>query len=164
MLHHDHMLFIDWRLLELLAAGMLLIPASMWVIRWSEKRHLVIRILLQVCSISTTLISVLMLLLITLSAAGCESHEVPVYSPDGKRAARIETFDRGALGGDTVVNVYADWGFKTSVIFYGGWKSVERKDLQWRGNSELDIHYTGEAATCQSAAGVKPTCTRSQAP
>ena len=155
------MLFIDWRLLQIIAVGGLLILALTWLSRWGQKRQPITRIPIQVFSISIALVSVFLLLLITASAVGCQGHEIPVYSPDGTRAARIESFDGGALGGDTVVRLYEHHGFDTAVVFYGGWKSVERQNLSWRGNTELRIRYFGEAAECKGDADIRVVCTAS---
>lgn len=72
-----------------------------------------------------------------------------VYSPDGTYRAELLNVDQGALGGDTVVNVYneekvLDFGFaqlreKPNRVYMGPWGAFEDMELEWTSDSVLCI-------------------------
>lgn len=97
--------------------------------------------------------------LLTWGASGCQSYSTPLYSPNGKMAARIRTADEGALGGGTSVELFSAHGLDTNQLFQGGWRSVQPGDVRWTSDSELTISYEGEAYSCASAQTVKVRCT-----
>lgn len=154
------MLFIDWRFLQMWAVGVSLLFASVWIMRAVRKKRALLRVTSRLLSACVASLSVLLLLLITLVAIGCETHGIPVYSLDGRYAARCEDFDGGALGGNTGVRLFADHGFDTKFVFTGGWKSVEGQNVRWLSDTELEIDYIDEMTSCNDAGRIKVRCVK----
>ena len=158
------MLFIDWSMLATLLIALVAISGAIAVIWAVRKKKLLIKIPVIVSSVPFGLLGTLALLLMALGQIwGCETHEDPIYSPDGKSAARVETWDAGATGGGTDVLVYADHGFRVNTVLSGNWRFVGAGDVEWLDNSHLLIrydHYDGydEAKSCRSTRAVDVKC------
>jgi hypothetical protein len=158
------MLFLNWSLFGSLMTALLVISAVVWVMKIVRRSNLWVRIPIIIATIPIGLIAALFILLMALAqVSGCNSHGVPVYSPNGKSAARVETDDEGATGGGTGVQLYSVHGFWTSSVFYGGWKSVEDQDLEWQSDTNLVVHYVHyggyrEADNCHSFGEIHVTC------
>lgn len=74
-----------------------------------------------------------------------------IPSPDGKFYAEVVDVDQGALGGDTVVNVYEDRGVDLLVfsiekapqtVYIGPWREYENMPVYWKSDTCLIIHST----------------------
>ncbi len=154
------MLFINWRLIQVWTVGVSLLFVSVWTMQAVRKKKALFRVPSQLLSACVASISVLLLFLITLGAIGCEKHGVPIYSPNGKYAARCEDYDSGGLGGNTGVQLFADRGFDTKFIFMGGWKSVESQNVKWLSGTELEVDYLGEMISCNDAGRIKVRCVK----
>jgi hypothetical protein len=159
------MLFINWflfRMVVVFVAAIVGCAAAIWATR---RRKLLIRIPVLVVSVPIGVIGALLISLVVLGQLmGCDTHSRPLYSPDGKSAVRIETFDGGGTGGDTSVVFYTMHGFRTSKVFNGGWRSVEDGDIQWVNDSNLLIRYghywDGYDESCQSTQNIRVQCVR----
>jgi len=158
------MFFVNWYLIRSVSVCFALLCLGGWAVwavrqkRWAVKIS-VIAISLPIGAVA----SFLLLLFVLGQLMGCESHGRPVYSPNGKSAARVETTDAGALGGDTVVAVYTAHGFRTKTVFFGGWRSVEDEDVLWTDDKNLTIryeHWTGfdEQKTCSDFGDIRVHC------
>ena len=157
------MLFIQWAALRFIFGGFTLIALLVWAYRSLKEARKTIRIPLRIASglllgVSAPIYLLFCALFLASTLNGCETYGPPIYSPDGAKAARIETGDSGALGGDTAVRLYAAHGFNTDAVYFGGWRSVEQKDVHWRGTSELELHYQGAMQRCESTRAVKVRC------
>ncbi len=76
----------------------------------------------------------------------------------------IWTYDAGATGGGSWVELYDLYGFRSEKVFGGGWKSVNQKDVRWIDNTRLAIRYDhwdgyDEQNTCTPFHSVKVICT-----
>jgi hypothetical protein len=80
----------------------------------------------------------------------------PIYSPDHRRAARIEGLDDDR----SFVIVYSGFGFGSRMVFLGGWTQAEAKKIRWVSDHELAIEYDGPSppALCKSGGGVSVRC------
>jgi hypothetical protein len=88
------------------------------------------------------------------------SYSVPVYSPNGKIAARVYEYNASGFGGaDSSVELFAARGLKSRVVFFGEYGSVEIANVRWKSDSELEVSYHGRAYTCTGAFNVKVRCT-----
>ena len=93
------------------------------------------------------------LLLLPIAAFGFAMGETEtvavVHSPEGTYRAELLDVDQGALGGDTVVNVYnedhaLDFGFvqlreKPQRVYMGPWGEFEDMELEWSSDTVLRI-------------------------
>ncbi len=159
------MLFIDWRLLQILVGGALIIAGSVWIYRSMSKKRGVIRLPSRILSGIVAGICSPVYLLFCFGALlsfieGCDTHGAPIYSPNPKMAVRIETSDGGALGGYTNVRLYTAYGFDTYTVFAGGWRSVEQKDVRWLTNAILEVRYSDDSSehSCESTRSVEVHC------
>ncbi len=136
------MLFMEWFRFGAIAIGLALLAASIFGFAYARKlRNKAMRIVIRVISVPIGAIASLVVLLL-IAGSGCVSHSVPVYSPSGKLAARIEDADEGAMGGETSVELFWAHGFRKQTIYQGEWKSVQQSDIQWNSDTDLVIHYS----------------------
>ena len=153
------MVFIEWKFVALIcmiastlttgACGICLVRKKRWPIR-----------------LSVRLLSSLLVLAAVLGALflwtfpNPTSYSVPVYSPNGKMAARVYEYDASGFGGaDNSVELFAAHGFKSRVVFFGEYGSVEITNVRWKSDSELDVSYHGTVYNCAGAFKVKVRCT-----
>ena len=153
------MLLVNWWFLGELLISLLVTGVAIWGFRHSSRfPQRLMRVGVQLVCLPAGLLGSLGVLLLV-AALGCESRSVPIYSPSGELAARIEWVDEGATGGSTTVELYSAHGFRRSVIFWAGeWKSVEPADIHWASDSELTISFHGQAHNCASTAAVRVNC------
>lgn len=138
------MFFVDWWFVFAIAIGLVLVAASVCGLAYAKKlKSLTARIAIRLISIPVGAIASLALLLIV-AGSGCVSHSIPIYSPSGKMAARVEDSDEGATGGEASVELFWAHGFREQTVYFGEWKSVERPDIQWVSDKSLVIHYSAE--------------------
>ena len=68
------------------------------------------------------------------------TYSIPVYSPNRKMAARIHDYNLSGFGGaDSSVELFAAHGFKSKVVFFGEFKSVD--NTRWLDDHRLLIRY-----------------------
>jgi hypothetical protein len=154
-------LLVDWWFVAAMAIGATLIAACFVGLLYAPKlRTLPGRNAVGfVCVLVGGLASLVVLLFIT--GRNGVSHSVPIYSPSGKMAARIEDVDEGATGGSTSVELYWASGFREQTVYEGAWKSVHSSDIQWKSNTELAIYYSTEYNSkyqCVQGTVVKVSC------
>ena len=144
--------------------ALLLVAAFVfWAFRALKNQRKSVRIPLRILAVAFIALDCLVfcLLLFVRSLTATPRTEM-VYSPDRRRAVQVSDFDEGALGGDTVVDLYSYWGIKKENIVMGTWKIVERKDIHWLSDRELLITYDdrfGEMPRCENAKSVVVNCT-----
>lgn len=137
------MLFINYPLILLFAVPAMLIALSIWgYSAMRDRRGSSVWLLARIAAVGGMLLSSCLLLFIgwgmLWTVTSCSK---PIFSPDHKRAARVTDEDAGALGGDTAVKIFTNYGFYNGTILTGDWKIVEAKDIHWLNNSELLITY-----------------------
>lgn len=154
------MLFIEWWHIELACILLLLIGIGIVGFRLARKKKSFVQIPVRFLSVCLVLSGVLASLLIAfVSLLPGNEYSVPVYSPNGKMAARIVDYNASGLGGaDSSVELFSYRGFKSNVVFSGEWKSVEAANLRWANDSELEISYEGKVQRCTSANNVRVRC------
>jgi hypothetical protein len=154
------MLFVEWWLLGRICLGLLILAVpllSFWAVR---NRRWAIRITVRILS-GLVVVCGLLLWLPFLLFPWPHSYSVPVYSPNGKMAARIHDYDAGPLGGaDNSVELFTSHGLKSNVVYFGEWDSVAATDLRWNGDSELEIFYKGPTCECNNMRHVLVRCIR----
>jgi hypothetical protein len=88
------------------------------------------------------------------------SYSVPVYSPNGKMAARVCEYNASGFGAaDSSVELFTAHGFKSRLVFFGEYRSVEIENVRWTSDSELEVAYHGTVYNCTGAFDVKVRCT-----
>jgi hypothetical protein len=104
--------------------------------------------------------------LVAASFFGRTIHHPPQYSADRKFALRVTDFDYGATGGQSEVEIYTLFGLRQDTIYFGDWKQVEPRDVQWVGAREVNIFYHGSEPprTCNGAFGVVVHCEQALEP
>jgi hypothetical protein len=155
------MVFVDWDLMEEALVCLVAMLACIAGLRYSRRKRLAIQIPLVALSIPIAGLAMLLGLLLVLETfSGCRTNEQAVYSADGRRAARVESFDAGATGGGTWVRVYSNHGLQSGQAFVGEWDSVGRNGLHWDTNMELTVEYTGKLESCKDVVGITVHCVR----
>lgn len=153
------MLFIPWWLVWRLCLGFLAIAAAIFALRRIRGSASSYRRLLRRLSRPLALAGGVFILL-NLLIAGCQDYSPPVYSPDGKIAARLRSADEGILGESTTVELYTAHGFASGVVFRGPWESVDPSAIRWTSNSYLEIPFTDNVFYCGHAFHVSVHCIR----
>jgi hypothetical protein len=153
--------FFDRWFVVVVAIGLVLVAASVCGIAYTRKlKSRSARIAMWLVSIPVGAIASLAVLLLV-AGSGSVSHSIPIYSPSGKMAARIEDADEGATGGSTSVELFWAHGFREQTVYEGGWRSVQFSDIQWKNNTELAVHYSTDYNLeyhCTPAVVVKVSC------
>lgn len=158
------MLFVDWSFWWELFVAAAVIATFVWLAKKSTNWKRARKFMLFFTGLPVVSLAALAILLALLETVeGCDSHGPPLYSPDHKVAARIETWDAGATGGGTTVRVFQSKGFDTKVVFSGNWESVDEKDLSWLDGHHLKIVFAHrldrpQADLCTDAGDVHVTC------
>jgi hypothetical protein len=152
------MIFINWR--QLLLIGLPLALAALFVLlMWQARRKpLWDRILTTVTATPLALASLAFAaLFIFFVAVGSSDNSNPIRSPDGKRAARVETLSGPGTLGATNVKIYALHGLLLSLVYSGGEQSVG--DVRWLDNHTLEVRYIfDDGHTCDSTRNVHVVC------
>ena len=129
------MVFIEWWFAVRLFAIVLMLTAGacgIWLVR---KKRWPIRLPVRLLSSLIVLVGVLGVLFLW-GFPNPNSHSVPVYSPNGKIAARVYEYNASGFGGaDSSVELFAAHGFKSRVVFLGEYGSVEIANAQNYGSS-----------------------------
>jgi hypothetical protein len=151
------MVFIEWWLVRRVVYGLALIALGAFAFWRVRRKGPWPRLLTRSFSLGNALIGSLFVM-VGIIPIGCLSYSPPIYSPNGRMAARIRTSDLGAIGGHNDVEVRSLHGFKQDDVFLGGCECVDRGDVRWLNSSELTISYSGDLRSCTSTASVKVHC------
>lgn len=153
------MFFMRLRVVEVFAVAMAILGAA-WALIWLvRRRRNLLRIPVIILSSPIALLAALFIGLQVLSF-GCESYSVPLYSPSHNKLVRVSTDDEGALGGSTAVELLTHYGFSSTYIYRGGWKSVDvAKDIRWLDDNHITIQYDPyQFSDCTSTKIVNVRC------
>ena len=152
------MIFIHWR--EFFAIALPRTLTALFVLlMWQAKRKpLWARILTAIFVTPFTLAALgLSALFIFVATTGSSDNSNPIRSPDGKRAARVETWSGFLNVSDTNVRIYSLHGLLSSSVYGGGEQSVG--DVRWLDNHSLEVRYTYDNGhTCDSTRNVHVIC------
>lgn len=143
-----------WRL----AFCAVLLCLSIWGFRALKNQRAWVRVPLRILAVLVCIIDGLLLCLLIFGIFAMDSHSALIFSPDHHHAAQIWNTDGGAIGGDTSVTIYSDWGFKRELVLWGMWDVVEQKDVHWNGNSELLITYRNDPPNCSNTKSIAVHC------
>jgi hypothetical protein len=133
-------IFFEWRIVGFIICGLLAIAGAA-ALFWSVRRkRWPVRIPVRLLSVPIGLAAALFLVLMWVGS-GCVSYSTPIYSPDGEKAARIQTDDEGATGGNSSVEVFEAHGWDEENVYWGDWRSIEPDGVHWIDNSHLRIEY-----------------------
>jgi hypothetical protein len=136
------MVFIEWWLVRRVCCGLMLIALGAFAFWLVRRKGPWPRLTIRTISIGIALVGVLVVLF-WLSSIGYRTYSVPIYSPNGKIAARIRTGGTGGIGSANIVELWSLHGFKEDVVFNVGWGGIEPQDIRWINDSELMIIYHG---------------------
>lgn len=154
------MLFVEWWLVGRICLGLLIsaVPLlGLWVVR---RRRGPIGIAVRIISALVAFCALLGWLFV-LVMPWPHIYSAPVYSPNGRLAARIDDFNAGGFGGAyNSVELFTFLGFDSDVVYSGEWNSVGTEDLRWRSDSELEIVCKGPTCDCKSTQHVIVRCVR----
>jgi hypothetical protein len=154
------MLFVEWWFVGRDCLGLTIfafLVFSFWVVgkkRWS------VRIPVRILSALITLCGGFFWLIVA-AIPSPHFYSAAVYSPNRKTAARIDDYNASGFGGaDNSVELFAFYGLKRDVVYFGEWNSVGANDLRWKSDSELEIYYDGPNCDCKSTKRVLVRCGR----
>ena len=87
-------------------------------------------------------------------------YSAPIYSPNRRMAVRVDDYNAGGFGGAyDNVELFTAYGFRSEIVFSGGWQSIDSSSLRWKSDTELEILTHGSAAyDCTSTVNVKVHC------
>jgi hypothetical protein len=151
------MVFIEWWLVRRVAYGLALLALAAFAFWAVRRKGPWPRLTMRTLSIGIAIVGSL-ITLAGILPIGCLSYSPPIYSPNGRLAARIRISDEGATGGENTVEVRSLHGFKQGDVFLGGLASVDRGDIRWLSDSELTISYSGNLVSCLSTPAVIVHC------
>jgi hypothetical protein len=151
------MIFFNWEIIGVYAVLLAILLASGGVIRAARKWRKSLRVTATILSWPFAVLAILLLGLEFL-VSGCETNAPPMYSPDHLKAARVETDDEGATGGNSQVVIFSNHGFTSAEVYWGEWKSVDAQDINWISNSELQITHDEPMYVCKSTSTVVVRC------
>jgi hypothetical protein len=156
------MIFFDWWFVAELLVVLGLVAAG--VLGLSYSRKISGRLVRAGTGLAGTGFAIVGSLLgvLLLAFAGCRSHSIPIYSPSGKMAVRVENADEGATGGSTDVRLFWAYGLGQQTVYSGPETSVEPKDIHWKNDSELEIRYfdkfSSDAHHCVNQGKISVSC------
>ncbi len=159
------MFFMRLRVVEMFAVAAAILTATGAVIWFVRKRRNLLRIPIVVLSSPIALLAVLFIGLQVLTR-GCESYSDPLYSPNHSKLIRVSTFDGGALGGSSALELLSHHGFSSTYIYRGGWNSVDvSKDVHWLDEEHVTIEYEPyQFLDCTSTKAVQVRCSEKKPP
>jgi hypothetical protein len=159
------MLAIDWDFAITLTVGLLVVGLTIYGINRTRKiQRIILRVALESFCVVLALLGSLFIVLFLAANSfnNNDRHSALIYSPSRKIAVRTNDFDYGATGGDTSVTLHWAYGLRSHTIYFGDWKSVRSKDIQWKSDSSLTIYYDaryeGIMYFCSSTSKVKVIC------
>jgi hypothetical protein len=154
-------IFVEWWAVARLCLELLIVAGASLCIWSVRKKRWFVRFPIQLL-LGLSLFAMLFVDMIVSTLPG-NTYSEPVYSPNRKMAARIIEYDASGLGGaDDTVELFTAHGFRSDVVFFGGFKSVRAQNLRWKSDSELEISYEGTPFHCTSTRRVKVLCFATQ--
>jgi hypothetical protein len=154
------MIFFNWEIIGVYAVLLAILLASGGVIRAARKWRKSLRVTATILSWPFAVLAILLLGLELLLPSSSETNSAPMYSPDHLKAAMVRTYDYGATGGDSMVEIFSGHGFSSTEVYWGEWGSVSTEDIHWAGDRELVITHDEPMYQCGSTATVTVRCER----
>jgi hypothetical protein len=154
------MIFPDYYALRVYVMCFALLACGVWMFRAGGRKSFRFQIPLRILAVLFIAIGSLFTLVAIISP-GTISRSAPIYSPDRKHAIRITTFDLGATGGGTFVDLYSFHGLIEKRIANGEWKSLGPEDVKWIGNAELSLTFRKQFRPpywCMNAQSIEVRC------
>jgi hypothetical protein len=155
------MIFIDWRQLWLIGLPPTLAALCVLLIRQAKRQPRWSRLLVWLTATPLLLASsALTVFFIWIVLSHRQTVSQPIYSPNGKFAARVETWE-GFFAGDggTNVKVYSLHGLRSAWAYGGGEYSVEPGTIHWLDDHTLEVRYTyADEHTCGSTQNLHVIC------
>jgi hypothetical protein len=154
------MIFPDYYVLRFYFVCFALVICGVWLFRAGRRKPSHVQTLFRLLAVLFIAIGSLF----TLLAIGCDSTDsrsAAIYSPDHEHAIRITTFDLGATGGGTLVDLYSFHGLIENRIATGEWRSLGPEDVKWIGNAEVMISFKKAFRRpdwCESTRSIKVRC------
>ena len=154
------MFFVEWFIVKPICIGLLMIAiaiSSVWFVR---NKGQTIRLTVQIVSAFLGLCAALYLWTMWWAVGSSHVYSSPVYSPNRKMAARIDSYNGGEIGGPThdSIQLFSAHGFTSSVVFSGEWRSLTSSKIRWVSDSELEIYHEAIAGVCKSTIHVSVHC------
>jgi hypothetical protein len=155
------MIFVDWRPFLLIALSLTLAALCVLLIWQVKRRPRWARILVWLTATPLLLSSsALTVFFIWIVLSQRQTVSQPIYSPNGKLAARVETWE-GLFAGDdgTNVKVYSLHGLSSAWAYGGDEYSVEPGNIRWLDDHTLELRYTyDDEHTCDSPREIHVIC------
>lgn len=158
---------VDWRQFWLIVLPLTIAVLCVLLISQATPKPLWVRILIVFTAVPLLLVTsavTAFLLWMTLSHPQVVSQ--PIHSPDGKLAARVETWE-GFFAPDagTNVKIYSLHGLHSAWPYSGGEGSVAPENVRWIDDHTLEIRYTYDHDhTCDSTQQIRVVCLPLNAP
>jgi hypothetical protein len=133
---------VGWWHVELLAICLLMTTGGIVMFRFVRDKGRTIRIPVRFFSIIFAVSGALCLLLFLFFSGfpNPNTYSSPVYSPNRKMAARIRDYNLSGFGGaDSSVELFSAHGFRSKMVFFGEFKSID--DAQWLDDHRLKVRY-----------------------
>ena len=134
-------------LLVLLSGGLCVLCSSYLTIKYAKP--LALKIVALILSALLVIPVAFFYLLAVVFPIGQNTVVQTVESPSGKYYAQVIDSDQGALGGDTLVDVYENWEInlllfkiekKPKRVYFGDWGEFETMRIKWKDNNCLVIN------------------------
>jgi hypothetical protein len=136
-------IFIEWWLVIQFCIVLLMVAVGafgFWLVR---KKKWPIRVPLRIVSALVALagaFGVAVLCALNWGPLNPNTYSTPLYSPNGKMAARIHEYNASGFGGaDSSVELFTARGFRSGAAFSGEYQSV--KQIRWIDDRHLLISY-----------------------
>ncbi len=154
------MLFIDWRevgiVLSLLSITALAVAVSVFV----RRSKLLVKILVGVIATPIGAAACVALLMVMMFISiDWNHHSQPLFSPNGKVAARINYWSGFGNSGGSDVVLHSAHGLWTKRVF-DSVEDIPVENLVWRSDKELWIYYSPDAgySRCISSSSISVRC------
>jgi hypothetical protein len=159
---------VGWWNLELLAICLLMTTGGIVMFRFVRDKGRRIRIPVRFFAVIFAVSGMLSLLLFLFFSdfPNPNTYSSPIYSPIRKMAARIRDYNLSGFGGaDSSVELFAAHGFRSKMVYFGEFKSID--DVRWLDDQRLKVRYhtypEDRQPTCVSLVfGVDIVCQRSE--
>jgi hypothetical protein len=152
------MLFVEWWIVGWRCVGLLLVAVGTFSFWFVRLKRWPVRLPVWFFS-ALAAVSGAMVLSVALGFPNPHNYSVPVYSPSGKMAARIDDWNLSGFGGaGSSDQIFTAHGLKSGVVFSGEFRSVNASNLRWQTDSQLEISYGGRVDRCKSAFQVTARC------
>jgi hypothetical protein len=152
--------FIEWWLVRRIVYGLAMIALGVFACQLVRRKEPLLRLTTRTLSIGVVLVGTLVVVF-WVGSIGYRTYSAPIYSPNGKSAARIRTAGTGGIGSANIVELRSLHGFREDDVFDAGWGAIEPKDVRWLSDSELMITYHGYPDGpdwCSGTPAVKVRC------